>query len=260
MISAHRFRAILTPCVAILTATAIGASALAEASGPDAFDVTGVRADDTLHMHDRPSARSRTIARIPANARGLKNLGCRGAPTFQQWLAMSEDERKRQARGHWCRVEFAGKSGFVSARYLKEASALEAPAAVTTFGAWRLTCGAPCALTQIAVGTQRRVSLRIERQEGENARIIIERSGLPRRGKFGVYMDGELITEGPIEGIYEATSRRFVLQPDDITVGLIRQMRRHRNMVVSFPGEDRGAEIHLDRFDEAWQALAKARP
>lgn len=35
-------------------------------------------------------------------------------------------------------------------------------------------------------------------------------------------------------------------------------MSRHKNMVASFPGEERGAEFHVEHFGEAWNELGKA--
>ena len=56
----------------------IGVPALASAQsaeGPDFWAVTGVRANDALNMRMAPNADSEAIARIPHNARGLKNYG-----------------------------------------------------------------------------------------------------------------------------------------------------------------------------------------
>jgi predicted Fe-S protein YdhL (DUF1289 family) len=82
--------------------------------------VTGVRSDDVLHLRDVPSAESRSLADIPANARGLKHLGCRrNQPALEQWMRMTQVQRQ-EALMEWCRVEFRGKQGWVAARYLKK--------------------------------------------------------------------------------------------------------------------------------------------
>jgi predicted Fe-S protein YdhL (DUF1289 family) len=83
------------------------------------WSVIGVRSDDMLHLRDVPSADSKSLARIPANARGLKHLGCRrNQPPMDQWARMSEKAR-REAMTQWCRVEYHGQQGWVAARFLK---------------------------------------------------------------------------------------------------------------------------------------------
>ncbi len=65
-------------------------------------------------------AESRTIARIPFNARGIRNLGCPNEVTFEQWKRMTQSQRDWAARSRWCEVEFQGKRGWVAGRFLKE--------------------------------------------------------------------------------------------------------------------------------------------
>jgi predicted Fe-S protein YdhL (DUF1289 family) len=98
----------------------VGVLTVASAQTPTYWAVTGVRSDDVLHLRDVPSAESRSLARIPPNARGLKHLGCRrNQPPMDQWVRMSEAQR-REALTQWCRVEFRGKQGWVAGRYLKK--------------------------------------------------------------------------------------------------------------------------------------------
>lgn len=101
----------------------IGAPALAcaqSAEGPDFWAVTGVRANDALNMRMAPNADSEAIARIPHNARGLKNYGCPNEVTFEQWKSMSKSQRDQAARSRWCQVEFKGRKGWVAGRFLRE--------------------------------------------------------------------------------------------------------------------------------------------
>ncbi len=95
-------------------------AALAQADHPDSWAVTGVSADDALNIRDVPSADSRTLGRIPPNAHGLKNLGCRrNEPSFEKWVKMSEEQR-RDARLLWCRIEYHGTTGWVAGRFLRK--------------------------------------------------------------------------------------------------------------------------------------------
>ncbi len=239
------------------------AEARAEASGPDYWAVVGVPTGDTLNIHVRSSARSKTIGAIPYDATGLKNLGCTGGPTFQQWSRMGEAERARAARARWCRIDYGGTRGWVAGRFLKEGAAAGAgPAVAPTYvKAWTINCPASgCVLEQLSVGANRPTLLRLVPREGSNAEITIERAGMARRGTLTVYMDGETISVGPIAPLATKGAGRLVMTPDDITQGLMKQMARHKNMVLSFPGEERGAEYHLDDFDAAWrQVLARAK-
>ena len=111
--------------VAALAATAgapIPAPSLAQhyAPSPPFWAVTGVRSNDVLHLRDVPSAESKSLAGIPPNAHGLKNLGCRHSePPLEQWVRMSKAQRELAAT-QWCRVEYQGKQGWVAGRYLKK--------------------------------------------------------------------------------------------------------------------------------------------
>lgn len=91
------------------------------ADGPPVLlAVTGVKSDDVLHLRDLPSADSKSLAGIPPNARGLKKIGCmRVQLSMDRYMYMSKQERN-DAQAPWCRVEYQGKQGWVSARYVKE--------------------------------------------------------------------------------------------------------------------------------------------
>ena len=98
---------------------ALAPVAAAAEDKPSFWAVTGVSPDDVLHLRDVPSAESRSLARIPANARGLKHLGCRrNQPALEQWMRMTQAQRQ-EAQAQWCRVEFRGQQGWVAGRYLK---------------------------------------------------------------------------------------------------------------------------------------------
>jgi hypothetical protein len=87
---------------------------------PPFWAVTGVRSDDVLHLRDMPSAESKSLAGIPPNAQGLKNLGCRrDSPSLDQWVRMSKAQREVPAT-QWCRVDYQGKQGWVAARFLRK--------------------------------------------------------------------------------------------------------------------------------------------
>ncbi len=99
---------------------AIGIAAPPRASAedpPQFWAVTGVAPDDVLHLRDVPSADSKSLAQIPASARGLRHLGCRrNQPPMEQWARMSAAAR-REALTQWCRVEYRGTTGRVAGRF-----------------------------------------------------------------------------------------------------------------------------------------------
>jgi hypothetical protein len=103
---------------AVLTATTIAQSQYAPS--PAFWAVTGVRSNDVLNLRDMPTAESKSLAGIPPGAHGLKNLGCRrDLPSLQEWMRMSKVQRDRGPT-QWCRIEWRGKEGWVSGRFLRK--------------------------------------------------------------------------------------------------------------------------------------------
>jgi hypothetical protein len=246
--------------LAALPAVVAATAALAEAGGPDYWRVTGVAAGDQLMVHPSPSARSAVIGKLAHDANGIRNRGCTGVPSFGEWQRMSAAQRERSARARWCRIENGSLKGWVAGRFLAEGHppGSSIAAAPVTAGAWTVVCGeAGCYIEQKGIAANKPTVLRIE-PDGPNARIAILRSNPPRSGMLGIYMDGDLITEGPLAQ-QKRTALGIVMEPDDITLGLLKQMRRHANLVLSLPGEERGVEFHVEKLAEALQELERLR-
>lgn len=113
---AFRFISVLV-CVGLLAILSSPAGNAQEM--PAYWAVTGVAANDVLNLRDVPSADSRSLARIPPNAHGLKHLGCRrNQPALELWARMNAAQR-REALTQWCRVEYHGVEGWVAGRFLK---------------------------------------------------------------------------------------------------------------------------------------------
>jgi hypothetical protein len=106
-------------CIVLLLA-ATSALAQTDVEGPAYWAVTGVSPYDSLNLRVAPSAESRRIAKIPYNARGLKNYGCPNHVTFEQWKGMTQAQKDWAARSRWCQVEYKGMKGWVAGRFLKE--------------------------------------------------------------------------------------------------------------------------------------------
>ena len=65
--------------------------------GPDHWAVTGIASDGVLDVFAEPSTDAPKLGAIPSDGRKLDHLGCINEPTYQEWLAMSEDERRQAA-------------------------------------------------------------------------------------------------------------------------------------------------------------------
>jgi uncharacterized protein YraI len=104
----------------LLSLAATSALAQMAADGPDYWAVTGVPSYDSLNLRAAPSAEAKRIAKIPHNARGLKNYGCPNYVTFEQWKRMTQAQKDWAARSRWCQVEYKGLKGWVAGRFLKE--------------------------------------------------------------------------------------------------------------------------------------------
>jgi len=106
-----------------VVATGVGTGiALAEADGPDYYRVVGVDPGDVLNIRLEPNASASKTGAIPPDTDGVRNLGCVGGLSFEQWQAATPAEREAAARDRWCRIEYGGVEGWVAARFLAEGS------------------------------------------------------------------------------------------------------------------------------------------
>lgn len=115
---AMRFRALVF--LLLLIAACWSAPVVSTADGPDFFAVTGVADNDVLNIRAGPSAHSEKIGEIPYDARRVRNLGCRGLPSFGEWETMTGQQRRDSRKNYWCRVGFGGREGWVAGRFLRE--------------------------------------------------------------------------------------------------------------------------------------------
>ncbi len=113
-----RWHAVLAAVLALCSSSVT----LATADGPDHFVVRGVAADDVLNIRAEPDAKARKLGEIPPGGRCIRNLGCQGGLSFEEFTSLSPAQRRQRERDNprWCRVEYRGITGWVSARYLAE--------------------------------------------------------------------------------------------------------------------------------------------
>ncbi|NEX19133.1 SH3 domain-containing protein [Thiorhodococcus mannitoliphagus] len=126
-------RRALTGCPPLLALSFLlqvaASQVLAEADGPDFFGVTGVATQDVLNMRAGQSARAEKVGEIPPDGQCVRNLGCRGGLTFQEYSTLSAAQRTARLKAHprWCKVEYQGVTGWVAGRYLMEGTCNEQP-------------------------------------------------------------------------------------------------------------------------------------
>jgi len=109
---------VLMCCAAVMAPLMVAA----EADGPDHWNVTGVEQDDVLNIREKPDPHAKKVGEIPADGTCVKNLGCVGGLTFEEFTTLSDEERKsiERERPRWCKVDYEGTVGWVSGRYLEE--------------------------------------------------------------------------------------------------------------------------------------------
>ena len=100
---------------------------LAEADGPDYWQVRDVAKKDVLNMRSNATFKAPKIGEIPYDAQCIKNMGCKGGLTYQEFTTLSESEKQQitRQRPRWCRVSYQGKTGWVAGRYLQEGACLD---------------------------------------------------------------------------------------------------------------------------------------
>jgi len=100
----------------------ISLSAMATADGPDHYRVTGISPGGFLNLRAEPSAVAAIVGRIPAGMTCLRNLGCQGGLSLEEFTTLSDEEKQRRslANPRWCKVDYEGTIGWVSGQFLTE--------------------------------------------------------------------------------------------------------------------------------------------
>ena len=96
--------------------------ALATADGPDFYRVRDSANDNVLSIRKQASPHADIVGTIPATASCIKNLGCQGGLSLEEFTRLSPTERTAANEAHprWCHIEYQGIIGWVPGRFLAE--------------------------------------------------------------------------------------------------------------------------------------------
>lgn len=120
----------LRTSLVIILLSLVSSSLFAEADGPDYWRVYGVAENDVLNQRRFPDYRSEKIGEIPAAADCVRNIACRGGLTLDEYSRLDAQQAQRllKQRPRWCRVAYAGVTGWVAGKYLRESGCDKAQA------------------------------------------------------------------------------------------------------------------------------------
>jgi uncharacterized protein YgiM (DUF1202 family) len=67
------------------------------------------------------------VGTISASANCVKNLGCEGGLTMNEYMTLSKQQQEAEInkRPRWCHIEYENIKGWVSGKFLKEGSCNE---------------------------------------------------------------------------------------------------------------------------------------
>jgi hypothetical protein len=110
--------------VMVLVCASFVSSRGAAQSEPRYWDVSGVGPNDALVVHSSGSVQSTLVGLLPPDAICLKNLGCRGGLTPQEYQTLNEDQRQAvlRKRPRWCQISFGNRRGWVAQKFLVEST------------------------------------------------------------------------------------------------------------------------------------------
>lgn len=96
----------------------------ATADGPDFYRASGIAPGSSMPLRAAPQTDAPAVGRIRADATCLRNLGCQGGLTLEEYSRLSEPARQQRLADdpRWCQVLYQGRSGWVPGRHLAESA------------------------------------------------------------------------------------------------------------------------------------------
>jgi hypothetical protein len=115
-------RTVLRSWCALLAGLCLLAAAHATADGPDFYRASGLSPGSSMPLRPAPQADAPAVGRIRADATCLRNLGCQGGLSLEEYSRLSEPARQQRLAENprWCQVLYQGRSGWVPGRNLAE--------------------------------------------------------------------------------------------------------------------------------------------
>jgi len=107
----------------VVVCVSLASLAHATADGPDFYRAQGIAPGASVPLQAEPRTDAPRVGTINAKAVCLRNLGCQGGLTLEEFSTLSEADRQLRLASHprWCRVEHRGTSGWIQGHYLAEA-------------------------------------------------------------------------------------------------------------------------------------------
>jgi len=124
----HGFRSLALCGLVGCAFAATGARADIDGHGPDAWQVTGVAANDVLNGRMGPGTNYDIITHFAPGERGLIEVTCVPLVPMERFLSMTRAQRDALP-ARWCLVRSAdlARAGWVAARFLQEDAATPSP-------------------------------------------------------------------------------------------------------------------------------------
>jgi len=94
----------------------------ATADGPDFYRAQVLPTGESLPLFAEARSGARVLLRVPSGASCLRNQGCSGGLSLEEFSALDEVQKtvRLKANPRWCKVEYQGVSGWIAGRFLSE--------------------------------------------------------------------------------------------------------------------------------------------
>jgi hypothetical protein len=246
--------------------------AQATADGPDHYMARGIAPGKSVALQAAPRSDAPPVGRIGSAATCLRNLGCQGGLSLEEFSTLSEAAKQQRlaANPRWCQVAYQGQIGWVPGRYLAEsASACADP------GSGIALAGSGSKVLRGQIRGDQFVDYRIQGRAGQTLRVDMKGSHpqnyfnlTPPGSEWAMFVgstSGDQVERVlPVDGLYSvrvylmrAAARRKAASSYTLTAGLSGEPLRPRD-----PAQDAliaGTPFHARATIPCRQAMDPAR-